>query len=323
MKGIIIERDRYPEQEMPLLAITIRSFNTQGPAYKKLQEFFEVGYLNTKGRRLDEDELCHVLETADVAISGTEPYTRKILSGAKRLKIISRVGVGLDSIDLDTATARGIRVLNTPDSTVQPVAEHTIALIFSILKNIPGYNERIRKKDFSLREGALLSGKNVGIIGLGRIGHRVAGMLEALGCRIGFYDPYIKSGDCDDWKKYHSLEDLFAGSDIITIHSTPQKDTGPLVDERLLQLVKKRAILINTARGSLIDEHALISALENGRLAGAGLDVFSSEPYNGPLLSRPQVIMTPHVASNTLESREQMEMEAVENCIKAWEEMKR
>jgi D-3-phosphoglycerate dehydrogenase len=297
------------------VAITIRSFDTASEAYKKLIAAARVSYLNSTGLHLSEQALCSALKYADISIAGTEKYTRAVIDAAPQLKIISRVGIGLDSIDLDAAEERGIRVLNTPGSTIQPVAEHTLALLLAVLKQIPDYNYRMRDGDFSIRPGTLLAGKRVGIIGLGRIGKKVASFLEILGCSIGYYDPYVNLKDRNGWYKYASIGELLAHAEIVTIHSSAQQGNACIIDKTALDGITKGIILINTARGSLVNENALIAGLMDGRIRAAGLDVFPQEPYSGPLLSFPQVIATPHIASNTIESRKEMEMEAVKNIL--------
>jgi len=282
---------------------------------EKLRKNCDIVYINTTGQRLSEDELCSILQNVDGVIAGTEKFTEHMMRESGTLKVISRVGVGLDSINLDAAKMHQILVKNTPESPAISVAEHTVALIFSLLKNIPLYNFNLRNGDFSLRPASTLYGKKVGIIGLGRVGSRVATILECCGCRIYFFDPFIKSDTPDSWNRMDTLEALMAESDIITIHSTASPLGKPLIEEKLLSHAKKGIIIINTARGSLIDEHALFSSLASGKVAAAGLDVFAVEPYNGELLKFSQVIVTPHVASNTSEARMQMEEEAVNNLI--------
>jgi D-3-phosphoglycerate dehydrogenase / 2-oxoglutarate reductase len=305
------------------VAITIRSFNTKGEAFKKLSAATRVMSINTSGGHLNELSLCKTLQDVDIAITGTEKYTQKVIEAAPRLKIISRVGIGLDSIDLPAAHERGIKILNTPVSTVQPVAEHTLALLFAVLKHIPDYNNQVHNGDFSVGSNSLLSGKRIGIIGLGRIGTKVASFLEILGCTISYYDPYVLPTDRKDWTQVSSVKDLVAQSDILTIHSAAQQGNASLIDEEVLSGITSGIILINTARGSLIDETAFIAGLKDGRIRAAGIDVFPREPYDGPLLSFPQVIATPHVASNTQESRQQMEMEAVDNILEQIKGMRR
>ena len=305
------------DQAKPKIAITIRSFDLDGSAMQRLREHCDVVYVNTTSGRLSEKDLGKILAGADGVIAGTEKITGPVMEQAGTLRVISRVGVGLDSIDLEAAKQRGIVVKNTPEAPAVPVAEHTVALIFALLKNIPLYNARMRSGDFSILPASTLQGKTVGIVGIGRIGSGVGRLLECAGCRIRFYDPFVKPGFPASWERAATPEELVAGADILTIHTGPLPSGKPLIEEKLLSRAKKGIIIINTARGSLFDEAALCAALESGRIAGAALDVFSVEPYTGGLLRFPQVIVTPHVASNTREARLQMEEEAVSNLIEA------
>ncbi|MFA4850523.1 MAG: phosphoglycerate dehydrogenase [Methanoregula sp.] len=302
------------------VAITIRSFGLNIYEKNEFAEKFEILYRNTTGRRLSERELSQVLRGVEGVIAGTEPFTKEVIESLSDLKVISRVGVGVDSIDLETARKYGIKIMNTPEAPVQAVAEHTLALILDLLKHIATYNQKMRAKDYSIEPGQILSGKQIGIVGLGRIGYRVAMLLAAFGCKINYYDPWVKIRVPDEWQSDSTLDQLLMKSDIVSLHLPPQENGKPLLDEISLKLIKKGAIIINTARGSLIDEESLCKALLSGQIGGAGLDVFSVDPYTGPLLKYPQVIATPHVASNTLESRNQMEIEAVHNLITAIKE---
>lgn len=260
--------------------------------------------------------LPHICDVEGV-IAGTENYSKAVLSATKHLKVISRVGVGLDSIDLKTASKKGINVLNTPLSPVQSVAEHTLALLLSGPKHIPRYNENLRKHEYSIIPGHLIFQKTVGILGLGRVGYRVAEMLDHLGCFIIFYDPYLSCTPPAQWQRVMSLNELLEQSDIITLHAAAQSGNTPLLDRSAFKKSRRGVIIINTARGSLINEDALINAINENIVAAAGLDVFTHEPYHGPLLQCPQVVITPHVASNTYEARRAMESEAVDNLIMA------
>jgi D-3-phosphoglycerate dehydrogenase len=302
--------------QKPILAITIRSFMFDDTVRTKLESYFTIGFVNTSGRRMTEPELLEVVQNADAVIAGTESFSGTVIGGAPNLKVISRVGVGLDSVDLDAASTRGIRVLITAASTVQPVAEHTLALIFYLTKRVAEYHESVRKNEHGIKQASLIRGKNVGIIGLGRIGSRVAELLSCLGCNIIFFDPFISRTPNPGWIKADSLDHLLACVDIITLHVPAQTGNIPLLNREAFNQCRKGVLIINTARGSLVDEKALYDALGNGNVAGAGLDVTIKEPYSGPLLQFPQVIITPHVASNTAESRSAMEHEAVENLIK-------
>jgi D-3-phosphoglycerate dehydrogenase len=297
------------------IAITIRSFNLNGPPMAKLRDSCTIGYINRSGERLSESGLLAAIDGASGVIAGTEPFTRRVLDASPHLRVISRVGRGTDSIDIAAAQARGIQICITPEAPVLAVAEHTLALIFALCKRICPYNQEMRTGVHVNVPTTLLSGKTVGIVGFGRIGTRVGSMLSSLGCRILVHDPIVEREGGQDVTFTGSLEDLASRADIITLHATPRPDGRPIFDERAFSHCRKGVLFINTARGSLVDERGLASAIGDGTVAGAGLDVFSGEPYSGPLLGLPQVIATPHVASNTVETRQRMEMEAVENLI--------
>ena len=299
----------------PPVAITIRSFDQSGRAMKKLNDEFEIVYINSTGLRLSENVLISALKNAEYVVAGTEIFSKKVLEASPNLKVISRVGIGMDNIDIKTAEKCRIQVLNTPEAPGLAVAEHTLALLLTLLKNIPKYNNQTRSGNYTVEPGLMLSGKTVGIVGLGRIGYRVATMLSALGCTINYYDPYIQSRPPTEWISVSSLENLVNSVEVVSLHTPAQKDGSAIFDSKIFAQCKKGIIVINTARGTLIDEKTLIEALDTGIVSAAGLDVFSTEPYKGELLKYPQVIVTPHVASNTVESRQQMEMEAVENMI--------
>jgi len=301
----------------PPVAITIRSFNHFGEAMKKIKDEFEIVYVNSTGLRLSENDLISAIGIAEYVVAGTEIFSKKVLEASANLKVISRVGVGTDNIDINTAEKQRIYILNTPEAPGLAVAEHTLALLLAVLKKIPQYNQQIRDGNYAVEYGLTLSGKIIGIIGLGRIGYRVATMCAALGCTIHYFDPYIRSCPPSEWILHSSLDALLNTVDIVTLHTAPQKDGAAILDKQFFTQCKKGIIVINTARGSLIDERAFADALDEGKVSAAGLDVFSTEPYKGELLKYSQVIVTPHVASNTLESRQQMEREAVENIIDA------
>jgi D-3-phosphoglycerate dehydrogenase / 2-oxoglutarate reductase len=300
------------------VALTIRSFDQDGPAMRRLREGCRIRFVNRSGKRLAVGDLPGAIGEAEGVIAGTEPFSRQVLEACPRLRIISRVGTGTDSIDLGAARARDIRVFTTPESPVQAVAEHTLALLLSALRGIPRRSELMRKGEEATEPGTLLAGKTAGVIGLGRIGTKVAGMLGALGCRVIAYDPLRTGQDPPGIRLCSSLGDLVEEADILTLHASARPGGVPILDGALLGRCRMGVVIVNTARGSLIDEDALVRALEEGRVAAAGLDVFPREPYTGPLLRFPQVVATPHVASNTIETRKEMEMEAVENLLKGF-----
>ncbi len=297
------------------IAITIRSFGATRSLSTSLSDVGEISYTNDTGKRLNEDELCKILANVDGVIAGTEKFTRRVFESAPNLRVISRVGVGLDSIDLDAVHEYGVTIVNTPNSPALSVAEHTIALIFTVLKRIAIYNENMRKKGFTIKSGLLLAGRSIGIVGLGRVGWKVAEMLDMLGCKIYFYDPFLSDDPDTKWIRMDTLYDMLKSVDVVTLHVPSQLDGKAIMDKEAFEYCKNGVVVINTSRGSLIDEDALVQAIEDGKVWGSGLDVFSHEPYDGKLLYYPQVVTTPHVASNTIESRQEMEMEAIENLI--------
>lgn len=304
-------------KKMQNVTIAIRSFSEysteplnilKGCGYKLLR--------NETGERLSEDALANFLVNADGVIAGTEIYSRKTLERARRLKVLSRVGIGIDNIDLEFASERGIKVLNTPEAPSLAVAEHTIAMVLSLLKRIPDYNLRIRDGNWTAVEGYMLRDKVIGIVGLGRIGQKVGLLFASLGCRVVGYDPYINTGDVSRVIEVkRDLKDVLKVADILTLHIPLTKENYHFISEREIEIMKTGSFIINTSRGGVLDEEALYRGLKKGHLAGAGLDVFEKEPYDGPLLKLENVIVTPHVASNAKEARIAMEIEAVNNLI--------
>ena len=304
----------------PKLAIIIRSFDVDCQEYEKLKTFFEISYINKSGTRLSEIEVIDALRDADAVLAGTEPFNKNVLKSTDCLKVISRVGVGLDNIDLKMASEHAIKIYNTPNAPTLAVAEHTLALIFSIYKNIVSYNRFNSEKNPKIVSGLLISGKTAGIIGLGRIGFTVAKLLFAVGCKIGFYDPYISGKEIPkEWTQYSSINELLENSDIITLHMPPNPDGTPIISKSSITHFKKGSVLINTARSSLVDENVLLKAIDEGIISAAGLDVYDSI-IEDQIQNYPQIIITPHIASNTEESRKDMEKEAIENLISAFSE---
>jgi len=232
--------------------------------------------------------------------------TREAIESAKNLKVIGRQGVGLDNIDLQAAKERGISVVNTPEALTESVAELTLGLMLSLARDIPrgdrGMKEGVWLKG-KLRQ-VELSGKTLGILGLGKIGARVAEFCKGLGMPVIYWS---RNRKLDIEEKagllYVSFDDLFRKADILSIHLALTPETERMVGERELSLMKPSAFLINTARGAIVDEEALYEALKDGQLAGAGLDVYWEEPYKGKLGELPNVVLTPHVGSDTKEAQ--------------------
>jgi D-3-phosphoglycerate dehydrogenase / 2-oxoglutarate reductase len=306
-----------------LISIAIRSFARSD--YRPIELLREKGYkllINQTGQRLEAEQLSKFISEADGIIAGTEKYTGEVLAKAPRLKVISRVGTGIDNIDANYINQRRIKVLNTPEAPSWAVAEHTIALMFSLLKKLVVYDKRVRERNWETLEGYMLRERAIGIIGLGRVGRKVANMCTALGCKVLGFDPYI---DHDAIKNEVTIDmmphlvELVRRSDIITLHVSGLEDNHNLISMEEIGQMKQGAFIINTSRGTVIDEIALLNGLKKGEIAGAALDVFAREPYIGPLLDMENVILTPHVASNVKEARIKMEIEAVNNLISGLE----
>jgi D-3-phosphoglycerate dehydrogenase len=284
---------------------------------KALQESGFPFFINPLGRRLVRDEIVEMGRTCLGVVAGVEPYDEDVLERMPELRCISRCGVGIDNIDLEAARRRGIAVLNTPDVVVQPVAELTVAMIFDLLKKLSFLTSRMKAGHWEKSTGQLLAGRSAGVLGLGRIGRRVAEILAKLDCRVSGSD---LSPD-REWARRAGVaivepEVLLADSEILTLHLSAPKGNTIRIGENEIGKMKRGAILINTARGQLIDEQALYRALCEGRLGGAALDVFPEEPYRGILCGLDNVVLTPHIATLTKESRVQMELEAALNLIR-------
>ncbi len=230
-----------------------------------------------------------------------------LIEKAKSLRIIGRPGTGLDNIDLNAANAKGVEVVNSPESLVEAVAEHVVGLMLALARKIPAADASTHAGEWEKERilGVELSGRTLGIVGLGRIGRRVAEIVRTLGMSIIGYDvveispEILQSIGC----KIVDLDTLFSSSDFITLHVPLSPETVRMVDTRRLSLMQKTAFLVNASRGGVIDEAALTSALQGGLLAGAALDVFEKEPPTGAILAAPNLIATPHIGGQTIEAQ--------------------
>jgi D-3-phosphoglycerate dehydrogenase / 2-oxoglutarate reductase len=258
-------------------------------------------------------EISELLKNGVVGlIAGLEPLTREVLEQATDLKVISRCGVGLDNVDLDAAKALKIDVYNTPEAPAVSVSELTLGLILSLLRKLKQNDHAVQTKAWKPMMGRLLSKQTVGIIGYGRIGQKVAHLLSAFGSNILVYDPFFNQKKDE---RFVELDYLLANTSVVTLHLPGTSDNYHFLDEEKLSLMPKNSVLINTARGGLVDEGALYRKLSTEQLAGAALDVFENEPYEGALLGLPNLILTSHIGSYAEESRMQMEDEAMKNLL--------
>ncbi len=276
---------------------------------------FEVRQ-NALGRRLRQEDLLAMLQDADAVIAGVEPYRLELLEALPRLRCISRCGVGTDSIDLEAAQRLGIHVCTTGDEVIEPVAQMTVGMILALARNFPLHLEDSRRGLWKKHAGFLLSEWTIGLVGFGRIGRAVERLLRPFGSRILVADPAVKSADdLPGGVELRDLASLLSQADVVSLHASRPQQEGPLMSRQQLAQMKRGSYLVNTARGFLLDEAALLEALSSGHLAGAAIDVFEAEPYTGPLSQFPRVLCTPHVASLTRASRIAMEGRAAQQVI--------
>jgi phosphoglycerate dehydrogenase-like enzyme len=252
-----------------------------------------------------DDELLALLPDYGFVLGGA--LTRRHFDAAPKLRLVQCLGVGYDSVDLAAARAAGVMVATTPEGTVEGVAEHVVLLILAV-------NKQLLSADRGLREGQwlvwqlrpssfMLAGLTVGLLGLGRIGREVARRLKGFAVELVYYDPLPAPPELEAelGLKRLPFDELLASADIVSVHTPLSAATRGLIDRRALGLMKRDAVLVNTSRGEVVDQPALIEALQAGRLRGAGLDVFTPEPLpaDSPLLALPQVVLTPHIATGT------------------------
>jgi len=256
-------------------------------------------------------DLKAALSGADALIvrSATK-VTEELLSHAPKLKLVARAGVGLDNVDAKACQARGIKVVNTPGASTNSVAELALAMMFAICRKLPKADSSMKGKLWLKKEltGTEIMGKTLGIVGLGRIGASLAIKAQALGMIVLYYDPRQEGAAIG---KKVSLDELFASSDYISLHVPLTPETKGMIGTASIAKMKKNAVIVNTARGGLVDEEALYNALKEGRIGGAALDVYPAEPYSGKLCELPNVVLTPHIAGSTKEAQSRIGQELV------------
>lgn len=287
---------------------------------KKFDEFNEQEIIEF----LDNNIVDGIILRAPAAI------TPSILDHCASVRAISGAGVGLDNIDVDYATEKGIAILNAPNLNSQATAEHTVSLIMSVMKNVPSFNEETKKGNFSYRDGRYtyeMHGKKVGLIGFGSIAQKVGKILSAgFGMEVTAYVRTISDQRQKLAKEHNvqlttSIEQLFRNSDIVSLHIPLEKETEKIIDKSLLSLMKKDSVLVNTARGGLINENDLIEVLNRGGIMGAAVDVYTQEPppKDHPFFSLQQVVATPHIGGISKEAAKKTSVTIAENLISALE----
>jgi D-3-phosphoglycerate dehydrogenase len=276
------------------------------------------------GKAVDERDRIRLAEAAEVIVAGSTPLTREFFAALPRLKGVVRLGIGVDSVDLDAATELGIVVANVPDFCSEEVAEHALGLILAVTRKLALADRKARRgewvpgMDALMRPIRRLSGQTLGLIGLGKIGRTLARKAKGLGLRVIAHDPYVSAeAALAAGVPLLSLEELLPQTDILSLHVPVTAETRAIANARTLALLKPGAILINTARGPVVDEAALCAALASGRLAGAGLDVLQQEPLRlpHPLAEFENVVFTCHYASMSEESYAIMRQQVSEQTV--------
>ncbi len=299
--------------------VTPTSYGKNDPRLKSdLENLVGEVIYNPTGKPLTSAQLSELLPGIDGYIAGLDEIDASALAAADRLKVICRYGVGVDNVDLAAASKKNIIVTNTPGANSVSVAELALSLILALARQIMEAGQATREGRWPRLSGVSLEGKTVGILGLGAIGKQLARRLGGFDCRLLAYDPYPDQVFADDHRiELMSIDDLLPQADFVSLHLPLLPATREMVNHTFLSKMKQGSFLINTSRGEVIDEQALLEALKSGHLRGAGLDAFTVEPppAEHPLLTLPQVIATPHLGAQTDGATNAMGRIALEDCL--------
>lgn len=302
------------------ILVTPRSLTAEPhPDVERLREQgFDIVY-STAGAMPTEEELLRLVPDCVGWLAGVEPVTPRIVEAAEQLKVISRNGVGIDNLPVDLLKARGVAIRIAEGANALGVAELTIGLMFSALRSIPRVDAGIKTGGWPRLRGAEIRGRTVGVVGCGAIGREVARMVIALGAQVVAFDPARPNLDLPSSAfRYAEIDEILADSDLVTLHCPLPRDGSTLIDRRRIQAVRPGQILINTARALLVDEEALIEALDSGRMTAYATDVFDQEPPTSlTLASHPRVIATSHIGGYTAESVDRATRIAALNLVSA------
>ncbi|MBV9069676.1 MAG: phosphoglycerate dehydrogenase [Acidobacteria bacterium] len=271
---------------------------------------------------LKGDALLKAVSESDALItrSGTA-VTEELVNAGDRLRIVGRAGVGLDNVDVDACTARGILVINAPTANIMSATEHTMAMLLALCRNIPEAHASVKRGEWNRSKflGTELDGKTLGIIGLGRIGTRITIRARAFGMRVIAYDPYVAPSVFDKvGAERVSLDDLLTRADVITVHTPLTDETRGMIGAGEIAKMKDGVVVLNIARGGIYEEQSLADALNSGKIAGAAIDVYVEEPpKDNPLLSAKNIILSPHIGANTIEAQDRVAVQTSEMVIDA------
>lgn len=284
-----------------------------------LQLLEEIGQVDCQFNLTEAQLVKAAAETDAIVVRSGTQITGPVIEAAQRLKVIARAGVGVDNIDVTAATHRGILVVNCPTANTIAAAEHTIALLMAAARNIPQANRALRAGKWERRRfmGRQISGKTLGIVGLGKIGSQVARRARGLGMKIMAYDPYVAPEYAASVSvQLGSLAEVLMEADFVTIHTALTDETRGLIGAQQLSLMKPGAIIINCARGGIVDEPALREALQNGTIRGAALDVFAGGSEPAPeLIALDNLIATPHLGASTTEAQINVAVDAARQVV--------
>lgn len=295
---------------MTFVVVVADNIDEQGLDLLRSEPDFEV--VSTVG---EQEKLPEALARAHaLLVRSSTRVTEDLLAMAPCLQVVGRAGIGVDNIDVEAATRHGIAVINAPGANTVSAAEHTFALLLSLVRRLPWAAESLRRGEWDRKRfgGTELRGKTLGLIGLGRIGAHVAGIARSFGMEVLAYDPFLAGARAKQLGvRLAPLDEMLTHADVVTLHAPIVDDTRHLLNRRRLALMKPTAVLVNTARGGLIDDEALVDAVESGQLAGAALDVFDPEPLadDSPLRRSDRIILTPHLAASTQEAQTRVSLE--------------
>jgi len=299
--------------------ITTVPFGDKNTLPIDLLEKNNIEYLvNPLGKKLTENELSEMVTDFDIIIAGTEPITKSVMDCGKNLKFISRVGIGLDSVDLLAAEKKGILVSYTPDAPAPAVSELTIGLMLSLLRNVHVSNIKMHNGYWNRYFGNRLSESIVGIIGVGRIGKGVIKHLSGFSCKKILINDIVENNEFKhvDNIEWVNKETIYKEADIITLHVPLTGITKNMISKQQLGMMKKNSVVINTSRGGVVNENDLYKSLQSKNIAGAAIDVFENEPYTGNLTEMTNCLLTAHMGSMSKDCRSDMEIKATQEAIR-------
>ncbi|WJM14494.1 phosphoglycerate dehydrogenase [Microbacterium arborescens] len=290
-----------------------------GASLGRLREVVDEVILNPHGRPLTPAELVPLVADVDGIIAGLDDYDETVFAAAPRLRVLARYGVGVDRVDLDAAASRGVVVTRTPGANAIAVAELAVGLILAAARRISRLDEAVRAGEWPRLEGKELTGATAGVVGFGAIGRLVAERARALGMRVIVFDPMLPDeAFAQAGVERVDIDELCRRSDVVSLHVPLLPETRHLLDERRLALLPAGAIVVNTARGGLLDENAARRALDDGRLHGVAIDVYETEPpSSSPLVGHPGVVATPHAGGHTSGAVQRMTDQSIDALLTA------